>query len=99
MIPKATLRIENPVAVTTAGRSKPEARAFVNYLWTAKAQRIFAENGYRPVLASATRGFSFPVRPQLFTIERLGGWAKVDPRFFHPRTGIVTRIQREVGGS
>lgn len=98
VIPKATLRIENPIAVTTAGRSKPAARAFVNYLWTPKAQRIFAENGFRPVLRRATRGFNFPVRPQLFTIGWLGGWGKVDGRFFHPTTGIVARIQRQTGG-
>jgi sulfate/thiosulfate-binding protein len=99
VIPKATLRIENPVALTTQGRSKAAARAFVNYLWTPRAQRVFAENGYRPVLQSATRGFNFPVRPQLFTIKRLGGWAKVDARFFHPRSGLVTQIQRQSGGS
>jgi sulfate/thiosulfate transport system substrate-binding protein len=97
VIPKATLRIENPIAVTKAGQGKPEARAFVRFLRTKPAQRIFAENGYRPVLPSATKGFSFPVRPQLFTIDYLGGWRKVDPRFFGPRTGIVTKIQAEVG--
>jgi ABC-type sulfate transport system substrate-binding protein len=37
------------------------------------------------------------VRPQLFTIDYLGGWKKVDSRFFHPRTGIVTKIQADIG--
>jgi sulfate/thiosulfate transport system substrate-binding protein len=97
VIPKATIRIENPIALTSAGRSKPEARAFLRFLRSKPAQRIFAENGYRPVLQSATKGFSFPVRPQLFTIDYLGGWKKVDSRFFHPRTGIVTKIQADVG--
>jgi sulfate/thiosulfate transport system substrate-binding protein len=97
VIPKATIRIENPIAVTKAGSRKPSARAFVRFLRTRPAQRIFAENGYRPVLRSATKGFSFPVRPQLFTIDYLGGWKKVDSRFFHPRTGIVTKIQAEIG--
>jgi sulfate transport system substrate-binding protein len=97
VIPKATIRIENPIALTKAGSSKPSARAFVRFLRTRPAQRIFAENGYRPVLRSATKGFSFPVRPQLFTIDYLGGWKKVDSRFFHPRTGIVTKIQADIG--
>ena len=97
VIPKATIRIENPIALTNAGRSKPAARAFLRFLRTNPAQRIFAENGYRPVLRSATKGFSFPVRPQFFTIDYLGGWRKVDSRFFHPRTGIVTKIQADVG--
>jgi ABC-type sulfate transport system substrate-binding protein len=49
------------------------------------------------VLTSALRSFKFPVRPWLFTIKSLGGWASVDKRFFDPKTGIVTRIQKETG--
>jgi ABC-type sulfate transport system substrate-binding protein len=98
VIPKANPD-RNPLALTEAGSSKPSAGAFVRFLRTRPAQRIFAENGYRPVLRSATKGFSFPVRPQLFTIDYLGGRKKVDSRFFHPRTGIVTKIQADVGSS
>jgi sulfate/thiosulfate transport system substrate-binding protein len=98
VIPKATIRIENPIAVTKNASDKATARAFVRYLRTRPAQRIFAENGYRPVVPGAAKGFTFPVRPQLFTIKFLGGWAKVDKRFFHPQTGIVTRIQKRKGG-
>jgi sulfate/thiosulfate-binding protein len=97
VIPKATIRIESPIALTRAGRTKPAARAFLRFLRTKPAQRIFARNGYRPVLRNATKGFSFPARPQLFTIDYLGGWKQVDSRFFHPRTGIVTKIQANVG--
>jgi sulfate/thiosulfate transport system substrate-binding protein len=97
VIPKATIRIENPIAVVKSSRNADTARAFLNFLRTPKAQRIFAENGYRPVVPSATRGFSFPVRPLLFTIKYVGGWAKVDSRFFNSRNGIVTRIQRQAG--
>jgi sulfate/thiosulfate transport system substrate-binding protein len=98
VIPKATIRIENPIVVVKSSGNKSTARAFVNFLRTPKAQRIFAENGYRPVVPSAARGFSFPVRPWLFSIKWLGGWAKVDGRFFNARTGIVSQIQRQVGG-
>src|SRR5512132_3372889 len=97
VIPKATIRIENPIAVTTTSQNKTTANAFLRYLRTVAAQRIFAQNGYRPVVPAAAKGFSFPVRPQLFSIKWLGGWAKVDKRFFDPNTGIVTRIQRETG--
>ena len=43
----------------------------------------------------------FPARPGLFTIDQLGlgGWAKVQKRFFDPRTGIMARIERQVGGA
>jgi sulfate/thiosulfate-binding protein len=98
VIPKATIRIENPIAVTKNASDKATARAFVRYLRTRPAQRIFAENGYRPVIPGAAKGFAFPVRPHLFTIKYLGGWAKVDKRFFHPQTGIITRIQKRKGG-
>jgi sulfate/thiosulfate transport system substrate-binding protein len=97
VIPKATIRIENPIAVTKNAAGKAAARAFVRYLRTRAAQRIFAENGYRPIVPAAAKGFAFPVRPQLFTIKFLGGWAKVDKRFFDSNTGIVTRIQKRKG--
>jgi sulfate/thiosulfate-binding protein len=98
VIPKATIKIENPIAVTTNSPNKTKARAFLRYLRTVPAQRIFAQNGYRPVVKQAQRGFTFPVRPNLFSIKYLGGWAKVDKRFFDPKTGIVTRIQKRKGG-
>jgi sulfate/thiosulfate transport system substrate-binding protein len=97
VIPKATIRIENPIAVTATSQNKPTANAFLRYLRTTAAQKIFAQNGYRPVVPAAAKGFSFPVRPQLFSIKWLGGWAKVDNRFFNPNSGIVTKIQREAG--
>ncbi len=97
VIPKATIRIENPIAVTTTSENKATANAFLRYLRTVPAQRIFAQNGYRPIVPAAARGFSFPVRPQLFSIKWLGGWAKVDQRFFNANNGIVTLIQKQSG--
>ncbi len=53
-----------------------------------------AEVGRRRVQAAV------PDRPGLFTIEdkAMGGWDKVQKRFFDPKTGIMARIQRQVGG-
>ncbi|MDX6409047.1 MAG: sulfate/thiosulfate transport system substrate-binding protein [Gaiellaceae bacterium] len=98
VIPKATILIENPIAVPSTSKHKTEANAFVKYLRTPAAQKIFAQNGYRPVVASAARGFNFPTRPQLFTIKYVGGWATVEKRFFDPNTGIMTRFQGSSGG-
>ena len=98
VIPKATISIENPIALVRRSGNKTTARAFINYLRTKPAQLIFGENGYRPVLRSAAKQFGFPVPARQFTIQYLGGWAKVDKRFFDPRTGIVTRIQKRSGG-
>ena len=98
VIPKATILIENPIAVPSSSKHQPEAKAFVKFLRTPAAQKIFAENGYRPVVASAARGFNFPVRPQLFTIKYVGGWAKVEKKFFDPRTGVMARFIGSSGG-
>jgi len=98
LIPKATILIENPIAVTSISQHKQQAQAFVNFLHTKPAQRIFAENGYRPVIKGVTQGLSFPVRPQLFTIKYVGGWAQVENKFFDPNSGIMARIERASGG-
>jgi sulfate/thiosulfate transport system substrate-binding protein len=98
VLPKATISIENPIAVTKTSSNKTTANAFVRYLRTRPAQLIFGDNGYRPVLRSAAKKFGFPVPKLQFTIKWLGGWAKVDKQFFDSRNGIVTKIQRRQGG-
>jgi sulfate transport system substrate-binding protein len=95
-IPKATIRIDNPLAATT--KSPADAKAFVNFLYTPTAQHLFAASGYRPVLTSANKGFSFPVRPQLFTVDYLGGWTKVQKKFFDPNNGLMAKIEASLGG-
>jgi sulfate/thiosulfate-binding protein len=98
VIPKATILIENPIAVPSTSKHQAEAKVFLKFLRTTPAQKIFAQNGYRPVVSAAARGFNFPTRPQLFTIKYVGGWAKVEKKFFDPRTGIMTRFQGSNGG-
>jgi sulfate/thiosulfate-binding protein len=102
-IPRATILIENPVAVTKSSDHKTEANAFLRFLRTPAAQRVFAENGYRPVNKAVAAAFEskFPARPGLFTIDQLGlgGWAKVQKRFFDPDRGVLARIERQVGGA
>jgi sulfate/thiosulfate-binding protein len=91
VVPKATILIENPIAVTSVSKHKREARAFLKFLRTAPAQRIFADNGYRSLTRKATDR-------RVFTIKYFGGWPKVEKKFFDPRTGLITRIQRSSGG-
>jgi sulfate/thiosulfate-binding protein len=98
VVPKSTIQIENPIAVVKTSSNRTTANAFLRYLRTKPAQVIFAQNGYRPVLRSAAKGFSFPYPPGVFSIQSLGGWAKVDKQFFDSRNGIVTKIQRRKGG-
>ena len=97
VMPKSTIQIANPIAVVKTSGNRSTARAFVKFLRTKPAQVIFAQNGYRPVLRSAAKGFSFPYPPGVFSIQWLGGWAKVDKQFFDPNKGIVTKIQKRHG--
>ncbi|MFL5917560.1 MAG: sulfate ABC transporter substrate-binding protein [Gaiellaceae bacterium] len=98
VIPKATILIENPIAVASTSKNKPQARAFLRFLRTKPAQRIFAENGYRPVVQGVTQGLNFPNRPQLFTIKYVGGWEKVEKKFFDPHSGVMAKIVGSSGG-
>ena len=97
VMPKSTIQIANPIAVVKSSGNKTAARAFVNYLRSKPAQVIWAQNGYRPVVRRAAKGFSFPYPPGVFSIQWLGGWAKVDRQFFSSPNGIVTKIQRRHG--
>jgi sulfate/thiosulfate transport system substrate-binding protein len=100
-IPKATLLIETPVALTKTGLQKPAAKAFYKYLWSATAQKAFADQGYRPVLKSVAKRYHFVRPPGLFTIGSaklgLSGWTKVNHRFFDPNTGVMAKIERSLG--
>src|SRR4029453_638178 len=87
VIPKATIRIENPIAIVKTSKNKGKAGAFRAFLRTPKAQKIFGENGYRPVVPSVLKNFKFPVRPWLFTIKSLGGWATGENGFLDPSGG------------
>jgi sulfate/thiosulfate-binding protein len=100
-IPKATLLIETPGALTKSGLQKPAAKAFYKYLWSATAQKAFAEQGYRPVLESVAKRYHFMQPPGLFTIDSkklgLNGWMKVSRRFFDAKKGIMAAIERSLG--
>ena len=101
-VPKATILIENPIAVLEDSADKDAANGFLRYLKTPGAQQIFADYGYRPVVKSVLEANrkKFPKRPDLFTINNLGlgGWDKVQKVFFDPNTGVMAGIERQVGG-
>ena len=76
-----------------------QAKQFVDYRWTEEAQQLFAEQGYRPVGSRCSRPTrdKFPEPNELFTIEKLGGWSKVDDEFFDPKNGSIVEIESELG--
>jgi sulfate transport system substrate-binding protein len=100
LIPKATLQIETPLAALN-GSNKAVATKFVSWLYTPAAQTIWAQNGFRPVDPNVAKKFKaqFPPRPQLFKIGYVGGWDKVNTKFFDPTNGIVAKIEQGLGVS
>ena len=105
VIPKDTILIQNPIAVVGTGASATEAQKFVNYLLSPAGQRIWASEGYRPVIPGIvvlnpkTGASQFPTPTGLFTIAALGGWKAVTKQFFEPETGVVTKIEQSLGAS
>jgi sulfate/thiosulfate transport system substrate-binding protein len=97
VVPDQTILIENPVAVTSTSESPRGAQAFVDFLYTPEAQRIFGEKGYRPVVTDVLAEFDFPTPPNLFTIDDLGGWPNVREEFFDREESIFADIENELG--
>jgi sulfate transport system substrate-binding protein len=97
--PDQTILIENPVAAVSSSQDKAAADAFVKYLYTDEAQKIFAAQGYRPVVKADFDSTRFPTPSGLFTIKDLGGWTKVRKDFFDPTSGSIAKIENSLGVS
>jgi len=98
VLPKQTILIENPVALTKSGLKHSEAKAFLKFLWSSKAQKLFGDTGYRPVVKSVARSAKYRFRQPktLFTIASkalgLRGWKSVQYRFFNHDSGIMVKV-------
>jgi sulfate/thiosulfate transport system substrate-binding protein len=99
VIPDQTILIESPAAVTKTTKHAAEANAFLQYLYTPAAQRLFADNGYRPVISGVAKPDEFKDPAVLFAIKDLGGWTDVTKKFFDPDTGIMAGIEKGIGVS
>jgi sulfate transport system substrate-binding protein len=95
-IPNSTILIENPIAATANSAHPVQAKAFLDYLHAPAAQKVFAENGYRPV-AKGVGGPTFPTPAQLFTIGDLGGWTKVNKELFGQTGSVMSGIEQKLG--
>jgi sulfate transport system substrate-binding protein len=87
LIPSQTLVIEAPAALIEPSverhGNRALAGAFLAYLRSDEAQRIFARYGFRPLNDSFASGGEPLPRPQeLFTIDELGGWSAVNRTLF-----------------
>ena len=99
VVPDDTILIENPIAVATKSKNAAAASAFVEFLRSEPAQRLYAERGYRPVNEAAAASADFPKPAGLFTIKDLGGWTDVNKRFFDKEAGIMADIEQKIGVS
>lgn len=99
IVPPQTILIQNPIAVTTDATNPTAAKAFVSYLESTAGQKVWARQGYRPVLTKVASSFKFPKPKALFTITKFGGWTTVTKKFFTPATGIVAKIESGLGVS
>jgi sulfate transport system substrate-binding protein len=104
VVPKPTMLIQLPMVALRGAPSA--AKAFIKYAHAPKQQRIFAANGYRPVVKSVLKrpdlvswrkkfntGPAFKIQDKLF-----GGWRKVNRVWFDPVKGRMVGIERAVGG-
>jgi sulfate transport system substrate-binding protein len=99
VIPDQTILIENPIAVTEEGKDNEKATRFLEFLRSEAGQKIFVEEGYRPVLESVDDPKKFPKPKQLFEIDEFGGWGPVNEKFFDPDKGVMAEINKAKGES
>jgi sulfate/thiosulfate-binding protein len=99
VIPDQTILIENPIAVTKDSSNAKKAKAFVDFLRTAPAQKIFAAKGYRSIDPSLVDPKKYPSPKQLFKIGKFGGWSVVSTKFFDKSKGVVAGIEKGLGVS
>ncbi|BBX15839.1 sulfate ABC transporter substrate-binding protein [Mycolicibacterium duvalii] len=98
--PPQTFKIENPVAVVNTSKHPDTATDFLNYQYTAEAQRLWAEANFRPVDPAVLADFAdkFPAPEKLWTIDDLGGWEQVDTELFDKDNGTITKIYKQATG-
>jgi sulfate transport system substrate-binding protein len=103
VIPRQTMLIDVYAAGLQNSQHKNEWNLFSRFLKTYPAQKILADNGYRPVdkKALAEAGNKFPIRPGQTTITSplLGGWRAVDKKWFDPNNSIMQKIEQSLGVS
>jgi sulfate/thiosulfate transport system substrate-binding protein len=101
VIPKQTMLIDVYIAAIEKSQNKDEWNKFSRFLKTYPAQKILADNGYRPVDKRALQETRkrYPVRPgeTKITDKLLGGWRAVDKKWFDPNKSIMQRIEESIG--
>lgn len=80
--PSETILVEHPIAVVSKTKNRLEADKLVEYLRDTEAQKVLADQGFRSILPPQVDEDDYPRPKKLFTIDDVGGWAKIGKRFF-----------------
>jgi sulfate transport system substrate-binding protein len=100
--PESTILIENPIALIDKNVDKHQTRkiaeAFLEFVHSKEAQRLYAQYGLRPVNEEVAREFTakYPTPKYLFNINYLGGWNQVENDIYG-KNGVWTKIIEELG--
>lgn len=101
VIPEDTILIENPAAVVDRNvdrhGTREVAEAFIDYLHSEEAQRLFVRHGFRPsheVVAEESKE-SFITPEGLFDIEYLGGWSEVR-QLLYSKKGVWYQVLADI---
>lgn len=86
--PSPNIQVDFPVTVidrvVDKRGTRKVAEGFTQFLFTPKAQEIYAQQGYRPfnkqILQKYTKQYQFV--PKLYTIANFGGWGDVNKQLF-----------------
>jgi sulfate/thiosulfate transport system substrate-binding protein len=106
-VPKTTILIENPGAITRNSHAK--ARSWLDFVLSDKGQRQFALKGFRPVIdgvdTTGVKGAKdpnnpFPTPEKLLTVQKdFESWSALSKKFFDEKNGIVNKIIAASGKS
>ncbi len=103
VVPTTNVRTDFPVIVVDQvvdrHGTRAVAEAFAKFLFGTRAQALYAEAGYRPLDDGARKAAAGKFREvtALFSVDDLGGWAKVDAALFADGA-LYDRAQAARGG-
>ena len=88
IVPSANIQVDFPVTVIDSvvdrRGTRQVAEEFTKFLFTPKAQEIYAELGYRPVNQQVLQKYSkqFPSVSKPYRVRDFGGWQIIDKELF-----------------
>jgi len=98
VIPRQTMLIELPIAVTKSSSNKDKVNQFIRFVKGDTAQDLFAQYGFRPVEKKILDRYAdkYPARPGIFRVDDkiIGGWRNADKVWFDPNKGRTRPCRR-----